>query len=155
MKRSQRMQPVVGLAARQEQAALDALGRARGQVAIAEDKLRQLRDYRDEYRAGQGDGQVLDLSRLQAARYFLARLDDVIRQQGDEVRRLEAQAEHARQSWLQARRHHDGMKELAERYRQEEMALAARQEQARADDMSGQRLLWRRRETALEPGGST
>lgn len=153
-KRSQRMQPVVGIARREEETRLRACGQARQRLADAEAKLRQLQDYRDEYRqrmASQTPA-VVDLTQLQAARYFLERLQDAIRQQQAEVLRL-AQAVTASQSaWMSARQHSESLDSLASRYRREELNEMERKAQARADDLSSQRMVWGARESLMTGG---
>lgn len=144
MKRSQRLKPVLGVAQREQDTLARHSQAARQQLQLAEDKLSQLRQYHQEYaqRLHPGQGQRLDIAHMQEARLFLQRLADAIGLQTQEVQRQQARSAEAEQAWIKARQHCQSLENLLEQYRAEERAARDRADQARADDLAGQRHVW-------------
>ncbi len=141
-KRSQRLQPVQQLADREEREQAGRYAAVQEQHQRQQQKLDELQSYYAEYRAAaQGIG---DLKHLQESRLFLHRLAQAVRQQEDSVKRCSQQLETIRQQWLTARRHHQSMEHLVERYRRQELNEQVRREQRECDEMSAQRHVWRR-----------
>jgi len=102
---------------RTEQAAGDLQGHA-GRLHSAEDKLEQLRRYRDEYRAAKSTELTRGITAARMREYdsFLVRLDEAIEAQTIEVTRAQAIWEAARVQWLEARRREKAMDALAARH---------------------------------------
>ena len=146
MKRSQRMKPVLAVAERSEDVMLQAYGRSQQQLSEAENKLRQLTDYQQEYAAGLQvvSSQLVDLAQLQARRHFMTKLQGAIAAQQAEVGRCQQATAKARLAWLKTRCHSQSMTKLTERYQQEESQLRERQAQRQSDELSGQRVTWLR-----------
>jgi len=143
MPRSQRLKPVAEVAQRAEEAQMKRVVAARQRLADGQHKLTQLTEYREEYRQGldRQRGGVINLTQLQTARHFLQRLDDAIRQQQAEIVRLEQNVHVCMTGWQDARRQQQSLDGLIDRYRDEERLQRDRKQQARDDDMAGQRWL--------------
>lgn len=146
MKRSQRMKPVLAVAQRSEDVMLQAYGRSQQQLADADNKLKQLTDYQQEYALGLQvvSSQLVDLAQLQARRHFMAKLQGAIAAQQAEVLRCQQRVAQARLEWLKTRGHSQSMTKLTERYQQEESQTRERQTQRQSDELSGQRVTWLR-----------
>lgn len=144
MKRSQRMKPVLAVAQRSEDVMLKAYGRSQQQLAEADNKLRQLTEYQQEYALGLQvvSSQLIDLAQLQARRHFMTKLQTAITAQQAEVGRCQQSVAQARLAWLKTRGHSQSMCKLTERYQQEEGQLRERQVQRQSDELSGQRVTW-------------
>ena len=145
MKRSQRMRPVLAVAQRAEDVMLKAYARSQQQLADAEYKLNQLVDYQVEYARGLQvvSSQLIDLAQLQARRHFMAKLMAAIAAQQGEVTRCQQLVVSARLAWLKTRGHSQSMNKLTARYESEECAQRELQVQRQADELSGQRFVWR------------
>lgn len=146
MKRSQRMKPVLAVAQRSEDLMLQAYGRSQQQLADADNKLKQLTDYQQEYALGLQvvSSQLVDLAQLQARRHFMTKLQGAIAAQQAEVLRCQQRVAQARLEWLKTRGHSQSMTKLTERYQQEESQTRERQTQRQSDELSGQRVTWLR-----------
>lgn len=150
--RSQRLQPVADVAQRNEAQHMKLVAAARQRLADGQHKLLQLTEYRDEYRQGldRQRGGVINLTQLQTARHFLQRLDDAIRQQQAEIVKLEQNVHVCLTRWQDARRQQKSLDGLIDRYRDEELLQRERKQQARDDDMAGQRWLRQRQQQAQD-----
>lgn len=137
-KRSERLEPVRKVAGRDEQDASRELARSQQVLAEQESRLEQLRNYRDEYRRmlSGGGGQAVDPRRLRDQRAFLARLDEVIEQQEQVVRKSQEQYEQQRSGWIDARSRVNALGQAADRYRRDEQRSADRREQREQDDLA-------------------
>ena len=146
MKRSQRMKPVLAVAQRSEDVMLRTYGRCQQQLAEADNKLKQLSDYQQEYALGLQvvSSQLIDLAQLQARRHFMIKLQAAIAAQQAEVGRCQQMVAQARLAWLKTRGHSHSLCKLTERYQQEEGQVVERQIQRQSDELSGQRVTWLR-----------
>ncbi|MDQ2068470.1 flagellar export protein FliJ [Natronospira bacteriovora] len=140
-KRSERLKPVQKLADRGEKDASVELGRSQQALSEQEARLEQLRQYRAEYRAMfDGDGQrSVDPRRLRDERAFLAKLDEVIRQQESVVEANMQAYEQQREGWIEARSRVNALDRAADRYRRVESRDQDRREQKEQDDLSQHR----------------
>jgi len=138
MKRSQRLQPLIKLAADKEQAAAQKLGAAQQQVAAAQQQLVELRQYRLEYRqqalrsgaSGIGINQYIELQR------FIAHLDSVIQQQELQLQQRRQEVERCRQLWQQMRAKQQGLAKMSDKLRDQEEVAEARREQKANDEFA-------------------
>ena len=137
-KRSERLKPVRKLADKGQKDASRELGRSQQALSEQEARLRQLQDYREEYRKMfEGGGQrAIDPRRLRDERAFLARLDDVIRQQQKVVEENMAEYERQRGYWMEAKTRVNALDRVSERYRKREDLEGERREQRDMDDLS-------------------
>ncbi|MEA5444261.1 flagellar export protein FliJ [Gammaproteobacteria bacterium AB-CW1] len=139
-KRSQRLKPVQKLAGQGEKDASRALGQSQQALAEQEARLEQLRSYREEYRQMfEGKDRAVDPRRLRDERAFLARLDEVIRQQEGVVQSNMAEFEDKREGWIEARSRVNALDRAAERYRSGEQREQDKREQRDQDELAGRR----------------
>ncbi|MBE0485314.1 flagellar export protein FliJ [Marinobacter sp.] len=139
MLRSTRLQTVLNLEQRKEQAAMERLGEARTQVEAHREQVANLeryqQEYRDQIRASQQG--VVPVTRLQAWAAFIAQLDQVIVQQTRQLEQAEQVFEARRQEWLQAWERRRGMEKYIETCRQQEQRERDLTEQKLADEAAG------------------
>lgn len=152
MKRSQRLGQLLTLAMRDVELMGGQYRQAMQLLAQAEGKLNQLREYREEYsqRVRDGQGRRVDLAQVQEARQFLCRLADAEQTQTQEVARQRGLVQIAEQAWIDGRQRCRSLEDLIARYRTQEHELLERAEQARTDDLAGQRHVWLARELQRE-----
>lgn len=134
--RSERLKPVQKLAGMGESEASRELGRSQQALAEQEARLEQLRQYREEYRGMFEGERAVDPRRLRDERAFLARLDEVIRQQEAVVRSNMEAYERQREDWIEARSRVNALDRAAERYRAGEARDRDRREQKEQDDQA-------------------
>jgi len=137
-KRSERLKPVRKLADKGREDASRELGRSQQVLSEQEARLKQLRDYREEYRQMfEGGGErAIDPRRLRDERAFLTRLDEVIRQQQKVVEDNMADYERQREHWMAARTRVNALDRVSDRYRHQEQRDGERREQKEMDDLS-------------------
>ncbi|WP_372748070.1 flagellar export protein FliJ [Litorivivens sp.] len=151
MKKSARIQPVLGIAEREEKKATDAFLRVQQNATQARQKLQELRDYRAEYQQrsnldASGGQDLLDLRQLQDNRAFLAKLNDVIAIQQSIVEQCDAQLDTARDHWLSKRQKTHSLGRLAGEYRHQEHRAAQILEQKQSDELNVLRHSWQLRQ---------
>ncbi|ODV06679.1 MAG: flagellar export protein FliJ [Rhodanobacter sp. SCN 68-63] len=83
--RADRLQPAVDQAHKRRDDAMQKLAEQQQRVARAEHQLGELKRYRQDYAAGQGDG--MSVSALLNRQQFIERIDRAIEQQQTEVQR--------------------------------------------------------------------
>lgn len=137
--RSERLKPVQKLADMGESEASRDLGRSQQALSEQEARLEQLRQYREEYRGMFEGERAVDPRRLRDERAFLARLDDVIRQQEEVVRSNMEAYERQREGWIEARSRVNALDRAAERYRATESRDRDRREQKEQDEQAQRR----------------
>lgn len=145
MNRSQRLQPVVAMAEREESQLAQVYTGQLQELHAARKKLQQLVHYRLDYAAmaEQVPGRSMDLVRLQGARAFLQRLSEAIGMQETEIRRIDVLVNKARAIWLSAKRHQQSISDLVMRYHVQERQIDDKREQNRQDELASQRIAWR------------
>lgn len=147
MLRSKRLQVVLSLEERREQAALERLGQARERLQQQRTQLENLRRYQGEYQARmrqQRQGPV-SVGHLQSWQAFIAQLDTAIRQQQQLLDAAEREFETRRQEWLQARERRRGMEAYIERCRRQEQTEQDARDQKLADEAASQAFVRRSR----------
>lgn len=137
--RSERLKPVQKLADMGESEASRDLGRSQQALSEQEARLEQLRQYREEYRGMFEGERAVDPRRLRDERAFLARLDEVIRQQEAVVRSNMEAYEQQREGWIEAKSRANALDRAAERYRAGEARDRDRREQKEQDDQAQRR----------------
>jgi flagellar protein FliJ len=137
-KKSQRMAVVHGIAEREVDQAVEALGESTRKVTLQESQLTELEQYRQEYRdqiVAQG-GQGFSAGKLSQLQQFLIKLDEAITHQHQVVAQVKKQCEQVRLQWLSARRQSQALGTVVERYKNEEQEQLARKEQKEMDEMA-------------------
>lgn len=136
MKRSRRLQPVVRVAENRQQQAARVLGKAQAELAAAEQRLSELKSYREEYiRRFQAAGaQGMGVVQMSDYRQFLHRLSQAIEQQVQVVAQVAAQMEEQRRRWFTSRGKAQMLDSVVQRYQADEQREADRKEQGELDD---------------------
>ena len=145
--RAARLAPVIDMAERAEREAARLFGQGQGQLAQAEAKLGELRQYFADYQQqwmAQGSQGVSGQWLVNYQR-FLSQLESAIGQQQRSVQWHQANQDKLRQQWQQRRARLDGLRKLVERYLQEARVAADKREQKLLDEFS-QRLAGRPRQ---------
>lgn len=118
MTRSQRMKPVLRIAQSRKLDAARGVARTSHKLREYENKLAELRGFRDEYaRQGRTDGQLLQPLALREGQKFIRRLDaamDILRRK---VAGLKQSSAMDRQVWMDACKHTDSIDRLLGRLR--------------------------------------
>ncbi|MDX1633470.1 MAG: flagellar export protein FliJ [Marinobacter sp.] len=146
MLRSKRLEVVLKLEQRREQAALDAMTAARQNLEQQQQRLVELRSYQADYRKQMRASQqgVVSIPKLQGWQAFIVQLDQVITQQERQVSQAENRFEAARKGWQQAYERRRGMERHIETCRQQEERERDQREQKQADEAAGRAFARRR-----------
>jgi flagellar FliJ protein len=130
------MQPVQRLAQNRKEQAVRRLGESQQHLQLQQNKLEELRAYRDQYardfEASGGDG--LGAMRVQDYRIFLGRLSEAVHQQEAVIAQCCARHEQTRQQWMESRGQSHAFDKLVDRYRVQENKQLERKEQKEQDD---------------------
>ncbi len=136
MTKSDRLKPVQRINESREKDAARALGNSVQTLQQHEQRLAELRQYREEY-----DQQVQQMgangmlaSRLQQMQSFLHNLNQVIKQQQQIVEAARREQEVKRRSWQQAHGKTQVMDKVIDRYRADEQYQANKREQKENDE---------------------
>jgi flagellar protein FliJ len=107
-------------------------------LRAAQDKLKQLQGYRDEYRSAKANAMVqgVAMARLREFETFLARIEEAIAAQTLEVQRAEVLWEAARAHWAEQHRREKAMDTLADRHTAQELQREIRQDRKAQDEFS-------------------
>lgn len=143
MKKSRRLEPIVRVAENWEHQAAQQLGAAQQDLASAEQRLGELRHYREEYirrfqaagASGMGAGKMRDYQQ------FLASLNLAIDQQLRLVAIQAGKVEEKRRHWFASHQKTQVLDNVVTRYQSEEQRLENRREQKEQDERAqrGQR----------------
>lgn len=138
MNKSKRMKPVKRIADSKERDAAKALGESQRVMREQEDRLAQLKAYREEYRAQvQRTGSAgVSAGRLQELHRFMNRLDEAIAEQEKCLQMAEQACEERRRGWFDARGRSRVLDKVVARYQEEERADAAKHEQKELDEFA-------------------
>ncbi len=138
MKRSQRLDVVVGLALRKAQESARALAYVQEKLRSEEQKLTQLEYYLVEYRSAQHQQGTQGISAQQFRNYnrFSANIEHAIEQQRQQVAAVARQVEQVRQHWQALDARHKGLEKLRDRLIQEENAAHERLLQKEQDEFA-------------------
>tara|TARA_R110002111_G_scaffold146583_3_gene213350 strand:+ start:717 stop:1160 length:444 start_codon:yes stop_codon:yes gene_type:complete len=136
MKRSQRLNPVVEVAAQATEKALAKVGAAN--TAWRQDKaqLDDLVQYRGEYLLRFRVGEQLEMSaqKVMELRAFLIQLDQAIASQERQVQTSLKILQQQQQAWKIVRSKEQAVQSLIERYQQEEIQVELKQDQRENDE---------------------
>lgn len=138
MKKSKRLQPVVKVAEGREQQATQVLGDAQTKLAAAEQRLTELKTYREEYIArfhaagAAGMGAV----RMEDYQNFLHKLALAITQQVQLIAQAAKVVDETRHLWHVSRSKVQMLDTVVSRYETEERRMVDRKEQGEQDERS-------------------
>jgi len=136
MKRSQRLDPVVKVAENRKQQAAKALGDSQSALNQAEQRLVELKSYREEYiRRFHANGAV-GMSAVQMGDYrlFLSNLSRAIEQQVVLVEQAAAVVEQQRQQWFARRGKVKMLDNVVSRFQVDEQRVVDKKEQQEQDE---------------------
>lgn len=145
MTRATKLIPVIQMAGRETDKAMQGLTQANNVLAQEKLQLDDLLRYREEYLQQFRQGEALQMTARKAIdlRNFLAQLDHTIRLQRSHVEHCFSQAQQQQQLWLQARTKQRSIETLRQRYQKEADRRQHKQEQRGADEHTA--MLWARR----------
>lgn len=147
MLRSRRLAVVLNLEERKEQEALERMGEARNRYEAQREQIDNLNRYQQEYRdqIRQNQQGVVPVTRLQAWQAFIAQLDQVLRQQQQQLDILAERLDESRRQWQEAWERRRGMEKYIETCRRQEQREQDLKEQKLADEAAGRAFVRRRR----------
>ncbi|MET0010269.1 MAG: flagellar export protein FliJ [Candidatus Thiodiazotropha sp. 6PLUC9] len=136
MSPSKRLKPVQRFARSKEQNAARSMGQARKNLELEEAKLKQLKQYHQEYldRFQQIASEGMTATQLQEYRTFLAKLDEAITQQQQVVASSMVDHNSHKDNWKQKHSRTEALNKVLGRYRDQEKKVADRREQKENDD---------------------
>lgn len=142
-----RLQVVHTVAQRKTDAQSQVVQQTQQTAQAARERLLQLTSYREDYlvRLRDLEQQAFDPVRFHEGRRFLLQLGDVIGLQTQEVSRCQEQVRQATAILVQHLQYQKNLERLMAERRQQAQAERDKKEQARIDDLSGQRHVWRQR----------
>lgn len=134
--RSQRLQRVADVATRRTDAAAHLLADRISGLDAARRQLEELNRFRHEYtlRPDAGPAAAVTIAALRNRQQFIARIDEAIAQQQQNVRQSARRLDEARAAWLQSHSRSVALDHTVDRYRAEERARDERSEQAMLDE---------------------
>jgi len=135
MKKSERLKVVIDLHARQEQDALEAMGRVQQKLQAQQIQLENLQTYRIEYGNKLLDRQRLgmNVNQLLEFRAFADKLDKAIDGQRHAVMLQERELQRARQRWEECHQRTKSLMKVSELALVEELKIENKREQAEQD----------------------
>ena len=136
MKRSQRLEPVVKVAENREQQAARSLGDSQSALNQAEQRLNELKGYREEYIQRFHANGATGMSAVQMGDYrlFLSNLSRAIEQQTGLVQQAIAVVEQQRQQWFSRRGKVKMLGNVVSRFQTDEQRVVDRKEQLEQDE---------------------
>lgn len=136
MKRSQRLNPIIELAAKETEQALIKVGQANTVWTQNKQQLDDLKRYKDEYlaRLRQGNQSAMSAQKVMELRAFLAQLDQAISAQQHQVEQSFAELQQQQATWRQIRSKEEAMLSLSQRYQKEETRTELKREQNESDE---------------------
>ena len=151
MSRSDRFHPIKEIADSREKSAGSIVAHAQALLQEREQKLEQLKRYREDY-AERNEAMIgtLDSLRLQNYRAFLARLGEAIRQQEQAVQVAREDYERKRDAWRERKVEANALGQAIERFQSEERRVQDNREQQRDEEQAAAQR--RSRELANETG---
>lgn len=141
MRRSARLQVVLDLESRREQAALERFQAALADLQRQQERLGELERYHEEYQQQLRDNtnRTVAAAQLQAGQQFISQLAAAIAQQQQQVDHHSERVEQAREEWRQAWERREGMSRYIETCRERERREDERLEQKAVDEAANQR----------------
>jgi len=136
MKRSQRFEPVVKVAENREQQAARSLGDSQSALSQAQQRLDELKKYREEYIQRFHANGAMGMSAVKMGDYrlFLSNLSGAIKQQAGLVQQAAAVVEQQRQQWFARRGKVKMLGSVVSRFQADEQRVADRKEQLEQDE---------------------
>jgi flagellar export protein FliJ len=138
MRRSERLGAVQRIAEKRVDDAAKALSAARAKLEGQQLQHQQLCDYRTEY-AGSLANRAMSAGQLIETRAFLARINDAIEQQGEQIDAAQKAFLDARHRWMALRGREQALGKVVERAQGEELQAGERAEQAASDERGNRR----------------
>ena len=138
--RSRRLEPIVRVADRKEQAAVQEFGKAQDAMSAEERKLAELRAWWREYADALGAKPCGRTAVLRDARLFLGQLSEAVNRQQVLVEHARGRLEAARAQWLAMRMDREALEKVVTRFRAEEERAAQRDEQREQDECASRRI---------------
>jgi len=136
MKRSQRLEPVVKVAENREQQAARDLGDSQLAFTQAEQRLDELKNYREEYIQRFHTNGAVGMSAVQMGDYrlFLSNLSRAIEQQVELVKQAASVVEQQREQWFTRRGKVKMLDNVVSRFQADEQRIVDRKEQLEQDE---------------------
>lgn len=136
MTRSERMKPVLKIAENRERVSVKRLNEWQQLLTIQENKLLELREYRDEYTQHfqMNTTQGMSTVRMQDYRIFLHKLNQAIEEQAKVVRQTHEDCESCRKQWQVIHGKTKAVDHLVDRFKEQELADIERAEQKESDE---------------------
>ncbi|SBS26414.1 Flagellar FliJ protein [Marinomonas spartinae] len=136
--KSQRVQLLIDLAKRKEEAIARQLANDRAKVEYDKNKLNELKEYAGQY---ESERNLLGLSPYLTTNYqhFVDRVQQAIHQQEAAIGRSEQQADMTMRGWQEAKVKTQSMDWLKNKYKKIEQAQEDRKEQQQNDELSMRR----------------
>lgn len=135
MKKSQRLKVIIDLHARQEQDALQALGRSQQKLREQQAQLENLQKYRQEYNASFAEQQRagMNVNQLLEFRAFADKLDKAIDGQQLAVSAQERELLKARKHWEESHQRTKSLQKVSDLALAEELKVENKREQLEQD----------------------
>ncbi|MFB9157656.1 flagellar export protein FliJ [Chromobacterium violaceum] len=134
-------QLLIQLADERQQAAAERMGMAQSRLAESRSRLDQLDAFREEYRQRLvgGGGQGMSIVQYQDFRRFLARLDEAMIQQQQDVDRCAQRFVMERQAWQMEYKKLKAYEKLLQREQEREVRQEAKRQQKQTDEFATRR----------------
>lgn len=142
MKRLQQFEIVIEKAKEDEQEALRIYIDARTLYVQEEQKLEELRGYKDEYEKGyikQGQ-QGININQINNYLSFLGKIDQSVRHQLQVIEQKKVHVERLRENWVDQRARLLAIEKVAEKRQQQHLQKVLRQEQKQQDEFAQRRI---------------
>lgn len=130
----ERLKPLQDLAESREQDAAERFARHKQALEAQEQRLADLQNYQADYRA-QMSG-AMSPSLLRNRQDFMSRLNDAVRQQGEQVTKARHAYELERQRWVEARGETQVLDKLEQNYQAQAAKRGLRREQFELDELA-------------------
>lgn len=139
------LQPLVNLAHKKNDAAMQKFGKLNQQEQAALAKLDTLLQYRKDYQARYHEVVQVGISQsdLNNFQNFMARLDEAIAQQQKIVEQIHRSAESGRNEMQDANRKMKSFDTLSQRHIEKERKIEAKSEQRLQDELTGRHVAFR------------
>jgi flagellar export protein FliJ len=136
MTRTKKLQPVVQHVDQKEQNALQSVAASQRQLELQQTRLRQLRDYKNEYTDRHLKPQSIIYTAFQFQEYnrFLTQLDETIKRQEQVMQMAQREVEIKRQKWKLSRSRSEAMHKVVDRIQATEHQQAEKLEQKMMDE---------------------
>jgi flagellar protein FliJ len=142
LKRSERLQIVLRMAAQKVEVAQKELGKAQQRLESEKAKVLQLQQFQLEYQntLRAQAGQKISAAQYQSLNLFITRLGTAITEQQRQVAFVQVHVDRAREKWLQLYHKHKSMGDFIDRCRAEELVLDDKRLQRLMDEAAQQAL---------------